>query len=413
MAAPACPAFAQQAESEPFLRVTEANEGLNVTLEVAIRRFVPEDKSRPVVYLASAVHIADRSFYKELQRFLDARDLVLFEAVKPAGAGDYSDPTLTDEQRHGMAQRQVLFLAGAAEMFREEHGTYPRDTDDFLANLPPDMSSLVRGALTDPWGRPLIFRGEGGACAQPESYDIISLGSDGAEGGEGSEADITRSRFRDGRITIPTSEDGIQAKLADALGLTFQLNEMSHEGENWRNSDLSMDQIMDRMGGSGESADALFESLKGEGISIKLAGVLLKLIKLSPSMQAMIKVMLVEILGSADGFLSAVPPEMQGLLDVLIHDRNDAVQRDIDSAIHNEPDLREIAIIYGAGHLPDLQSRLEGKMGYKSAGDTWLRAIELDLSETGMTAKQAQQLRTMLRKSLEQQLKAMQKTGGR
>ncbi len=89
------------------------------------------------------------------------------------------------------------------------------------------------------------------------------------------------------------------------------------------------------------------------------------------------------------------------------------MQRDIDIAIQSRPDLREIAIIYGAGHLPDLQKRLEDEMGYSPAGDTWLRAIKLDLSESGMTAKQAQQLRTMLRKSLEQQLKAMQKTGGR
>jgi general secretion pathway protein G len=40
----------------------------------------------------------------------------------------------------------------------------------------------------DPWGNPYVYRSPGEA--NPDSYDLVSLGRDGAPGGEGEDADI-------------------------------------------------------------------------------------------------------------------------------------------------------------------------------------------------------------------------------
>ena len=42
----------------------------------------------------------------------------------------------------------------------------------------------IQGQLFDPWGTPYVFRSDG------STYVVLSFGADGAEGGEGINADI-------------------------------------------------------------------------------------------------------------------------------------------------------------------------------------------------------------------------------
>ncbi len=56
--------------------------------------------------------------------------------------------------------------------------TEPRWQGPYLKKMPP----------TDPWGNPYIYRNPG----VNGDFDILSLGKDGAVGGEGEAADITR-----------------------------------------------------------------------------------------------------------------------------------------------------------------------------------------------------------------------------
>ncbi len=48
---------------------------------------------------------------------------------------------------------------------------------------------LQKEVPTDPWGRPYEYRAPG--MANPNGYDLYSLGRDGRVGGEGEDADIT------------------------------------------------------------------------------------------------------------------------------------------------------------------------------------------------------------------------------
>ena len=108
----------------------------------------------------------------------------------------------------------------------------------------------------DGWGNEFLYAllpepvkdsGENSSATKSKKpgFEIISLGEDKAQGGEGAGADVLLSNQKpiSSRDVPKEGDQGIQADLAEALGLVFQLNAMKHDKSNWRNSDLSIDQV--------------------------------------------------------------------------------------------------------------------------------------------------------------------------
>jgi general secretion pathway protein G len=382
-------------------------DGQRVRLEVAIREFRPPAPDQPAVFLAGAVHIGDRAYYERLQEFLDSRDVVLYESVKPAGLGaPEHDPVMDDAARVKKTERRIRFLAIATEEFRREQGRLPESLDELAGRGDPRIGSLVRLSASDAWGGVIRFvlTDKG-----PRGFDITSLGADGAEGGEGPARDL---RFADQRPLSAEERGGghaLQEEIARSMGLVFQLDAMRHEGANWRNSDMSIDQVQRRLDEEDAGGDMIFTMLDGSSFMAKLATGLLRFIGSTPSGQAMLKLMIVELLGRAEELMGAMPGNMGAMLDVLVVDRNKVVIADLRRVIAEEKGVRTVGIIYGAGHLPDLHERLVGELGYEPAGDQWNTAIDIDLDAAGIPAFQARQIRAMFRTSIDMQLRALKR----
>lgn len=92
------------------------------------------------------------------------------------------------------ARIQIERLATTLDLYRLEVGRYPSDADglEALVERPPDAETwngpyLKERDISDPWGRPYVYTspGEGG-----RDYDLLTLGADGREGGDGEDADI-------------------------------------------------------------------------------------------------------------------------------------------------------------------------------------------------------------------------------
>ncbi len=91
------------------------------------------------------------------------------------------------------AMVQIADLEKSLELFKLDVGRYP-STDEGLQALVVKPSTVVTGwsgpylkgssVPNDPWGRPYLFKLEGGAVL------IQSLGADGAAGGDGENADL-------------------------------------------------------------------------------------------------------------------------------------------------------------------------------------------------------------------------------
>jgi len=95
--------------------------------------------------------------------------------------------------RHGVATQNVAEIEKAIDMFVTDYGRLPEALDE-LVHRPADIDeadwtppSLKAKNLTDPWGRPYLYRAPG----EHGPFDLYSLGADGQDGGEKDNADIT------------------------------------------------------------------------------------------------------------------------------------------------------------------------------------------------------------------------------
>ena len=402
---PPTAAVALQPEPEGFLRTIEEDNGLRTRLEAAIRAYRPSEGNGPTIFLASAVHIGEESFYRDLQSFLDAQDLVLFESV-----GWEGEPSTLSEQeiKAVVTEQRARYLGTVIDEQTRRDGVIPASLGELGESLSEDRLAMIEGLFLDAWGNPFVVglidhQGQGVA-------HVTSLGADGEVGGVGVDADIiTSPLFAPSPPPIEEMGEGIQQQLADALDLVFQLGAMSHEGPNWRNSDMSVDQLIESLGGQpggdGEGGgDPLFDLLAGRGFLAKVAGVMLKFVGASPRIRELTKAMLVDVVAQADEILKAQGGPIGEMMDVLVHDRNKVVIADIEAILANEPDVRSIAVIYGAGHLPGIEEAILGQMKYQRAGARWLSAIEVDLGAVGISPGEARMLRSLLRSNIERQL---------
>lgn len=99
-----------------------------------------------------------------------------------------------EQSRVKAAQAQVELIGSALDQFRLDTGRYPT-TSEGLAALRANTGGIERWAgpylkkevPSDPWGRPYAYTSPG----EHDDYDLVSLGADGAAGGEGENQDIT------------------------------------------------------------------------------------------------------------------------------------------------------------------------------------------------------------------------------
>lgn len=384
-----------------FVRSIERDDGKIIQLQVSSRTFTPQKPNQPIVHLVGVVHIGDQSYYSELQPFLDAQDLVLFEGVKPAGAVA-NLATADDAAKIKVTQARQRTLAILAERHKSKHGGYPASSAALSEGLGGTTARVAAASMVDGWGKPMELSLI--EAAKGPAVELVSLGADGVAGGEQAAADLRFSNQKPlSKKEKSSSGEGIQTQLAEALGLAFQLTSMDYNKTNWRNSDLTIDQVQEKLAASGASADALFSLLDGGSFLGRLAGFMLGVVKASPALAMTVKITLVETLVSADAIASRGGGPMGDaastakLMKVIIDDRNTQVLDDLRGVIDAEPGVRSVAVFYGAGHLPDLETRLLSEFGYTFTSDRWFTAITLDLSTQPGAMQQAKQVRQMLK----------------
>jgi general secretion pathway protein G len=99
------------------------------------------------------------------------------------------------ESKVKAAKIQMQSFASALDLFNLDTGRYP-STSEGLAALVRRMPGVAAwngpylkggNVPNDPWNHPYIYRAPG----EHSAYDIMSLGSDGQEGGSGTAADIS------------------------------------------------------------------------------------------------------------------------------------------------------------------------------------------------------------------------------
>lgn len=98
--------------------------------------------------------------------------------------------------KHDIAKGKMAIIEQALGRFQYDCGRLPTDSEglEALITPPQDVEEkwqgpyLKRSEMLDPWDRPYEYIEQG--TINVGSYDLISLGADGIEGGEGENEDI-------------------------------------------------------------------------------------------------------------------------------------------------------------------------------------------------------------------------------
>jgi general secretion pathway protein G len=99
------------------------------------------------------------------------------------------------ESKVKTAKIQIQSFASALELFYLDAGRFPSSAEGLAALVQPVGGVAAwngpylkgRNVPLDPWGKAYVYRSPG----EHGIYDVVSLGSDGQEGGSGTAADIT------------------------------------------------------------------------------------------------------------------------------------------------------------------------------------------------------------------------------
>ena len=204
-----------------------------------------------------------------------------------------------------------------------------------------------------------------------------------------------------GRKVFDNSKEelgSLQNTMAESLGLAFQLGAIDYERPNFRNSDLTIEQIAQLIakeappGGkpskTAQEFQKMLEMMQGDSFIGALVSAGMKLIGTNPKLQALMKLAMIEVLGRFKGDMSqfeGLPPEWKRLIEILLRARNDVVLKDLQVELRKRAPAKSIAIFYGAAHMEDLQRRLTAEMHYRPAGEQWFPAFSVDLQKAQVT----------------------------
>jgi general secretion pathway protein G len=102
----------------------------------------------------------------------------------------------SDKAKAEATKAMIENVSQALDLYKLDQNKYPARLEDLL-NMTPDIDpkkwppgGYLRKTPRDGWDREFIYRTPG---TRGQPYDIISLGADGREGGEGYDADIWNS----------------------------------------------------------------------------------------------------------------------------------------------------------------------------------------------------------------------------
>ena len=193
----------------------------------------------------------------------------------------------------------------------------------------------------------------------------------------------------------PSGVTLLQQGLKNVLELEFQLDAIDYGAENFVHADLDASRFRELQEERGESLFTLL--LKGMAVEMgrRKAGEsevetfrLLAALASDDSARAL-KFVLAEKMESMETVLRGIEAPLLGKPDsekdenkgsVIIVERNKAALRVLERSLGRGK--RNVAIFYGAGHMSDMERRIQTRLGFKRQSQEWLTAWDVRGRET-------------------------------
>lgn len=169
----------------------------------------------------------------------------------------------------------------------------------------------------------------------------------------------------------------VQTGMKDMLNLEYQLEKIDYLAENFRHADMSPDEFVEDLEKRGDSVWKMIARMLGAGIASQAktggdAGLLMAMFSGEDRPKNMKRAMARQLVDIE--LVTAGMDDANGE-NTLIKGRNrkafEILKEELDAGKEN------IAVFYGAGHLPDMAERLENDFGMKAVQTTWSDAWDL------------------------------------
>jgi hypothetical protein len=336
--------------------------------------------------------MAEPAYYEEIQKFLDARPLVLYEGV---GA---SAPTDTAAERIEHSKTSVMFIRALADRYHRSFGRYPESIDRLrktVGSRRKDLTMHMRMAVVDGWRRPVEY------WLSEDKLSVLSMGADGRLGGEGENADIELSDpIKDEHIdTLTDPKDSPVHGLAHSMKLIYQREGINYDRDNFVNCDVSAKWLRKQVGDNPamKNVEAM---LGGGGLRAFLARLFVGMVKISPKFASMVKFMMIETLSQLRG-APRVDDDTDRLMEVILDRRNEVVTAEMKRICEMKQPPGSVAVFYGAAHMPQIEQHLVEKLGYRRDAVQWLTAFGIDTKKEGLSPAMVATIRRSLRGRLQ------------
>lgn len=379
------------APPEPYTRTTRSPD--SVALEIACRSFKSDEEGAPTIELVGVAHLGSADYYDQIEKELGKHPLVLFESVMPSGAR--MPGGADDTARVASTKRTMLWLRDVIERHRLSAGALPTSLDQLGTSAGADsrLSGFVTAASRDAWGNQFQL------TAADAGFRLVSLGADGQPGGIGAAEDL---RLRERRGKLPQTEDGLQAELAHAIGLSFQLDEVDYARPNWQCSDMTEDELAAEFAARGLDFGEFSGSFRTGTIGGDAAASLLRLITLIDAMsngrvRHLVRAVMAEALGSDTSDVGLAMGKE--IAEVILDERNAVVWQSLQDVLATAQPPKSIAIFYGAAHMADFERRL-GEIGYQPTDTVWLKCFEADSRAAGLSEEDAAAMREQIQRAM-------------
>jgi len=177
---------------------------------------------------------------------------------------------------------------------------------------------------------------------------------------------------------IPTNPiAAMQVGMQKALGLEFQLEHIDYTKRNFKHADMTPEEFAQSMAANEESVAGFAAKAIGQSMAMQAAG------KGGDSMDIVFAMFAKnKELRLRRAFAKQIQNMESGMVaftgkdgSTIIDHRNAKCMKVLEEEI--KKGKRNIAIFYGAGHLPDMQRRLTSDFKMKRGGQVWLEAWSL------------------------------------
>jgi hypothetical protein len=169
------------------------------------------------------------------------------------------------------------------------------------------------------------------------------------------------------QIASMTALGKMQIAMKDALGLEFQRDAMQYKRDFWKNADVDFATLQKHM--KAHNARLPTDNPLVRGL-LSVVTTLISGANKNPRANDLLRGQLAPVLAQADRILAT---KMKNVSDSLIIFRNEKAMEFVQQELKDGPKGRWLSLFYGAGHLPDINSRMI-EDGWKYQGSDWVTA---------------------------------------